>query len=327
MRGVVACAILALAAAGAAAPAAPRPKDNSLCMVCHLGLEKEEIAAKHAEADILCADCHGPSFDHMHDEMLMTTPDILYGRTQVDGMCGKCHDDPHEDAAKVKAFLESWRGRDRPNGRVITDRSICTDCHGLHTLKEKTGGGEVGQTAPEMAPIFDGESLAGWKPAGGATWEVRNGRIAGTPSPDPAGGDLWSADPRGDYKLAVTFRTEGPIAAGIWVRGTDADRGPRIEIIERREPSAFPGSVRAGKELILVNVREDLFDREGWNTIAAEVRGDRIQVWLNGEEIGAARIRGPARGRIGFHLEGGAARAGSAISIREVLIQPIEPAK
>jgi len=107
--------------------AAEESADNGLCYVCHLDLQKEAITTSHLGEDIGCTDCHGRSAEHMHDEMLMTKPDQLFGRCEVNDLCGTCHDDAHEDVEdKVAAFLNQWRGRDRPNGRVITEQSICT---------------------------------------------------------------------------------------------------------------------------------------------------------------------------------------------------------
>ena len=66
---------------------------NSKCYVCHAGLKEEEITVSHLEMDVTCDECHGPSIEHMHDEMLMTKPDLLFGRSQVNKMCSNptCH--------------------------------------------------------------------------------------------------------------------------------------------------------------------------------------------------------------------------------------------
>lgn len=119
------------------------------------------------------------------------------------------------------------------------------------------------------------------------------------------GGVLWNTAEYEDYLLAVTFQAAWPIHAGIRLRGTGSEQGPRIEIFESQKPLAFTGSVCVqGKGLALVKLREDLVDREGWNTLSVKVEGDRIQVWLNGEEIGVVRVAGPAKGKIGLYIEG-----------------------
>jgi len=103
--------------------------------------------------------------------------------------------------------------------------------------------------------------------------------------------------------------------------------GPRIEIFDSREPEAFTGSVSVpGKGLVLVNLREDLIDRESWNTLSVRVEGDRIQVWLNAEEIGAVHTAGPAKGKIGLYIEGENTSKSSQLSVREVQIQRLTKA-
>ena len=105
--------------AGAAEDENVKKADNSKCYVCHPSLKSEEITTSHLAAGHGCVKCHGASTEHLQDEMQMTTPDILYGRRQVDAMCGECHEDPHEDVeAELKSFLEKWRGHSGPDGTL-----------------------------------------------------------------------------------------------------------------------------------------------------------------------------------------------------------------
>ena len=119
------------------AESANMPADNSLCIVCHLNFAENDAIAGHVSERITCAHCHGVSIDHMNDESMMTSPDILYGRTEVGTMCQQCHSTPHRRPDRVEAFLKKWTGRGRKNGRTITEDSICADCHGLHTVPKK----------------------------------------------------------------------------------------------------------------------------------------------------------------------------------------------
>jgi len=294
--------------------------DNGECYVCHLALKTERITDIHAKEGVGCVKCHGASDDHMQDEMQMTTPDVLWGRRQVDAMCGKCHEEPHEDVeAKVKGFVAKWRGRQRPNGRAVNDKSICTDCHGTHNLDEKK---EFAQRLDEWTALFNGRDLTGWKPSGKADWKVKLGRISATPG--SGGGDLWARTELKNYLLAVTFRTDGPLHAGVWIRGADLKPGPRVEIFEQDDPEAFTGSVSVpDKGLALINLRKDLFDAIGWNTLSIEVRGPRVAVWLNGEDVGAVCCPGNEKGRIGLHVKGGPGRENAKLSVREVLVREL----
>ncbi len=120
----------------------PMPKDNSMCLTCHINFEKEEVASTHLKKGITCAHCHGVSRDHMNDEEAAAKPDILFGRTEVEPACRKCHQS-HKNPEAVSKFLAEWKGKRRPHGRLILSNAVCTDCHGLHRLPR--GGARTSQ--------------------------------------------------------------------------------------------------------------------------------------------------------------------------------------
>ena len=321
---IIAVAVLAgVSASGKAEePQSEKPGGNSKCYVCHPAMKTEELTTTHLEMGITCDLCHGASTEHMHDEMLMTQPDRLFGRSQVRKMCSTCHQpgqgrevfgrEDHMNLDAVEAFFKEWKGRMRPNGRNITPGAICTDCHGTHNISEplKT---KSDAEQPEWISLFNGRDLKGWRRSDADPWTVKAGRIIGN------GGTIWSDQSYEDYLFTVTFRAVWPIHAGIWTRGEDS---PRVEIFE--SGPAFTGSVLVpGKGLALVNLAGDLDDRESWNTISIKVQGERTQVWLNGEEIGVIRATGPAKGRIGLHVIKDPASTPSELSIREILIRPL----
>jgi hypothetical protein len=311
---------------------AEKQDDNSKCFVCHPDLKTEEISTMHSDMGVTCDECHGPSIEHMHDEMLMTKPDLLFGRSEVNRMCSNptCHKPSGEsdvyglkdhDPAAVEAFFKKWRGRIRPNGRAVTHDSVCTDCHGTHNITKATGT-QSEEEAAEWTTAFNGRDLTGWKSSDAASWAVKAGRIFGTAGEKHQGGTLWTEAIYENYLLAVTFRATWPVHAGIYVRGTNSNNGPRIEIFD--STPAYTGSVRApGKGLALVNLREDFVDRESWNTISVKVTGDRIQLWLNGEEIGAVRTAGPTKGKIGLFIQKHPGSESAELCVREVLIRSI----
>jgi len=317
-----------------------KPDGNSKCYVCHAGLKTEEITRSHVEMDVTCDECHGPSVEHMHDEMLMTKPDLLFGRSEVNKMCSNpiCHRpgeerqvygrQDHKDPVAVEAFYKKWLGRTRPNGRTVTSDSVCTDCHGKHNLDKPID--QQSEQPADWIAAFNGQDLSGWSASDGpraASWAVKGGRIVASTEPNGQGGDLWTEAVYEDYLLAVTFRADWPIHAGIWLRaeGIKREGSPHVEILDppaADRPTAYTGSIWVpGKGFALANMRDDLIDRESWNTISVKVQGDRIQVWLNGEEVGAVRVPGPAKGRIGLHIEPDAGPKPAELHVREVLIQ------
>jgi hypothetical protein len=323
---------------------AEKPDGNSKCYVCHPDLKTEELTTSHLDMDVTCDECHGLSTEHMHDEMLMTQPDLLFGRAEVNKMCSNpsCHKpgdersvygrQDHVDPEAVEAFFKKWRGRMRPNGRAVTHNSVCTDCHGTHNITKAIGTQSDEEQSADWLAAFNGSDLAGWQPSGGASWAVKRGRIVAKPGANGKGGVLWTKAEYEDYLLAVTFQATWPIHAGIWLRGTGSEQSSeqraRIEIFEKPKPLAFTGSVSVqGKGLALANLREDLLDREGWNTLSVKVEGDRIQVWLNGEEIGVVRVSGPAKGKIGLYIEEQPATKSAELHVREVQIQQLTKAE
>jgi len=58
-------------------PATKAAVENAACFVCHANYSEEELAARHAAADVGCTKCHGESHPHRNDENHTTTPSQL----------------------------------------------------------------------------------------------------------------------------------------------------------------------------------------------------------------------------------------------------------
>ena len=107
--------------------------DNSECLVCHMDFKAEEISAGHEQAGVGCINCHGDSLAHGDDELNITPPDRLFGRAEIVPFCKGCHP-THIEGKVYDDFLQKWHSNRRPNGRMILDDSVCTDCHGNHAV-------------------------------------------------------------------------------------------------------------------------------------------------------------------------------------------------
>jgi hypothetical protein len=230
------------------------------------------------------------------------------------------------DPVAVEEFFEKWTGRMRPNGRAVAHNSVCTDCHGTHNISKPLETKSGNEQQAEWVAAFNGSDLAGWQTSDATNWTVKSGRIVGIAGENDKGSTLWTEAIYENYLLAITFRATWPVHAGILLRGAKIKSGPRIEIFD--SAPAFTGSVLIPeKGLALTNIREDLVDRESWNTISARIEGDKIQVWLNGEEIGSVRGIEPAKGKIGLYIEKHSASKSAAFSVREVQIQKLPKAE
>jgi hypothetical protein len=115
------------------APISAATTENPECLVCHMDFEHELIAARHAKEGLGCGFCHGPSVAHGGDEMNITPPDRLFGRAEITEFCQDCHP-THKQSKRYDAFVRKWLDKRRPNGRMVLDDSVCTDCHGKHAI-------------------------------------------------------------------------------------------------------------------------------------------------------------------------------------------------
>ena len=293
---------------------------NELCYTCHLGLKGEEITAKHIAHNITCAICHGPSVEHMHDEMQLTRPDILHGRGEVARMCSACHAG-HKNPNKVEAFRAEWLGKTRPNGRVITETSICTDCHGSHNYITKQTASAASAAEEKWQPLFNGENLDGWQASNQNpdVWSVKMRRIVGKPIPD-ANTCLYTKDQYDDYKLSVTFKTDAATRAWISLADKDPNNHLRLELFDRPEKAVFAPTLSInGETIVLANIKKDLVDNLGWNTVIAELKADTCAVTINSQKVGSVRVKTPAQTPVGLHIEKSDKPA--QISISEIYIQ------
>lgn len=197
--------------------------------------------------------------------------------------------------------------------------------------------------APGFVPLFNGRDLSGWKvPAGdNGHWRVLDGTIDyDAESEAPGDKSLWTERAFGDFVLVVDWRLKGtpyvnpsvPIirpdgthkrdASGREIRMSvpDSDSGIYLrgsskaqvniwcwpigsgEVYGYRTDASMPAVVRAG-----VTPKRNV-DRDigAWNTFEITLRGDRLTVMLNGEEvIGGVALPGvPARGPIALQHHG-----------------------
>ncbi len=295
-------------------------KSNSACMVCHIDFDDEELTVQHRKAGVMCAACHGPCLEHMDDEMAATRPDRLFGRAEVNKMCGECHGE-HKNKEAVEAFRKEWHGRRRPNGQIITKDSICTDCHGRH-VRLVAPMPQAKPASEGWTQLFNRKDLTGWKPVGNARWTVENGVLVGQQS-DGLAGDLLTDKSYDDFELVVTFKVQWPANSGIWFRAPENGLGYQMDILDLKEYGCATGSIWSGDFLSKV-ADESIVNCEGWNTAAIAAVGDTIKVTLNGVIVANLKDNRSASGRVGFQVHAGDQYAKMKIMVREVKIRPRE---
>jgi 3-keto-disaccharide hydrolase len=201
----------------------------------------------------------------------------------------------------------------------------------------------TGSAASDFVPLFNGRDFSGWKiPAGdNGHWRVVDGVIDYDAESEAAGDkSLWTEKSFGDFALNLEWRLKAtpylnPSVPIIRFDGThkkdaegkeiriavpDADSGIYLrgsskaqvniwcwpigsgEVYGYRTDRAMPAAVRAG---VTPKWNAD-HDIGQWNTFEITMRGTRLTVVLNGEEvISQADLPGvPARGPLALQHHG-----------------------
>lgn len=127
--------------------------DNSACYVCHGNYDGEPLAQVHAEANVGCVECHGPSLGHRNDEDHLTPPEKMYPAEKIEPACQACHDTHDAPAKKVLA-----RWREKCPDKTDPKQLVCTDCHGEHRLprREIVWDKHTGKVLPSKTPPSSG---------------------------------------------------------------------------------------------------------------------------------------------------------------------------
>lgn len=146
----------------------------------------------------------------------------------------------------------------------------------------------------EFRPLFNGEDLAGWKANDKAKqhWKVSGGII----KYDGKAGTLWTKESFEDFVLKVDWRLPEKGDSGIYLRGMSkaqcniwCNKLGSGEVWGYRTDKNQPEAVR--KACTPSKVADKPVGQ--WNTFVITMKGDRLTVVLNGEEvISEARLPG-----------------------------------
>jgi len=228
----------------------------------------------------------------------------------------------------------------------------------------------LAQTPEGFVSLFDGKTFTGWVVPEGDNghWKIVDGVIDYDASSESAKDkNLWTAKEYGDFVLVVDWRIKdtpytnpgvpiikpdgthklGPDGKEIRTAVPDSDSGILLrgegksqvniwcwpigsgEIYGYRMDRAMPAEVRAGATP-RTNADNDIGQ---WNQFEITVRGDRVSVKLNGQQVlDNARLPGiPARGRIGLQHHGSKDKDGnwtgppSLLQFRNIAIKELAP--
>ncbi|UCE48613.1 MAG: DUF2961 domain-containing protein [Phycisphaerales bacterium] len=175
-----------------------------------------------------------------------------------------------------------------------------------------------------IVKLFNGKDLSGWEASGDAKWVVENGFLVGTQGENNAPGDLFTTETYKDFVATVTYRTEWPCNSGLWFRYQSPKKAYQADVLEYKNPVAWSGTLYCpGKLFLAVNDDPKIVNRDDWNTIVVRVKGDHIQVWLNGHKTADVRDDTSDSGKIGFQVHPGEQFGPMKIVVRELTLRPL----
>jgi hypothetical protein len=143
----------------------------------------------------------------------------------------------------------------------------------------------------EFEPLFDGQTLTGWKRHEGlqdhgiaGKWFVEDGAIVGVQDPPGQGGFLTTYRKFRDFEVELETRIDWPFDSGVFLRVGPTGKSHQVTLDYRPdgEMGAIympwgPGFVHHAPE----GVKQ--FKKDEWNKVRIECRGEpaRIRVWIN----------------------------------------------
>ncbi|MFF7801048.1 ThuA domain-containing protein [Streptomyces olivaceus] len=215
------------------------------------------------------------------------------------------------------AWCQSYGGgRSFYTGLGHTKESYADEAFRGHLL----GGMQyaTGQVKADCKPakgyrdIFNGQTLEGWKQAGPGKFNVKDGTL----ETEGGMGLLWyQAKELKSYSLKLDWKMQGDDNSGVFVGfpasedpWSAVDKGYEIQIDATDEPDRTTGSVYTFKAAN-TKARDQVLRPPGqWNSYEIKVRGERLQVFLNGVKINDFTNKDPERsltdGYIGLQNHG-----------------------
>jgi len=179
----------------------------------------------------------------------------------------------------------------------------------------------------ELVTLFDGKSLAGWKPLGDAIYEVDEGSILGRIG---GGGQSFLASERtfSDFILELEVKTEEPGNSGLQIRSRETDSGRLVGYQIEIDPSerSWSGGLFYEGEAWMQNLERNPHGRAAyrhgeWNRFRVECVGPTIKAWVNGVPTTTFANARDAEGVIGLQVHSG---NNTRVRWRDIRLWPID---
>ncbi|MFE9252623.1 ThuA domain-containing protein [Streptomyces sp. NPDC007088] len=200
--------------------------------------------------------------------------------------------------------------------------------HVLGGMKYATGQVKANcKPSKDYRPIFNGQSLDGWKQAGPGKFNVSDGALHS----EGGMGLLWyQAKELKSYSLKLDWRMQGDDNSGVFLGfpasddpWSAVDKGYEVQIDATDAPDRTTGAVYTFKSAD-TKARDQVLRPPGqWNSYEIKVQGERLQVFLNGVKINDFTNKDPERsltdGYIGIQNHG----ADDHVSFRNIQLKEL----
>ncbi len=165
--------------------------------------------------------------------------------------------------------------------------------------------------AETWTPLWDGQTLKGWRTIGTGTWTVGDGVLLGTIPRETAGfGHLVTEKAYGDFKLRLKFKLSAG-NSGVHFRLQPKGYGGVSGLQTELDAHFTTGGLYEtnGRGWLIKPSEKEVaawFKPGDWNELVVDAKGGQIQVTINGLlSASLAQYPGPRAGLIGLQLQGG----------------------
>ena len=173
-----------------------------------------------------------------------------------------------------------------------------------------TGVAGRAEAAGDLAPIFNGRDLTGWKwPVANPFWRVEHGVLIGESDGQLTENYLWTEKEYTDFVLEFEVRWTGEIDSGVELRKPSLQLQLGVSRSLKRDMS---GSLYVGKPAGYplagqAKTAATLLHPEGqWNLFRLEAVGPSFTVWINGQQaVHYTDDKFPGAAPLGLQIHGG----------------------
>lgn len=184
----------------------------------------------------------------------------------------------------------------------------------------------VAAPAKKAIKLFNGKNLAGWKVYGTEKWYVDNGELICESGPDKKYGYLLTDKFYKNFDLSLQFRQEANGNSGVFFRSTVDGTKVKGWQVEVAPPNHDTGGIYEsyGRNWLvqIPDEKENILKPEEWNTLRIVANGDRVQTYLNGQEMVDLKDEkiGAGEGGIALQIHDG---GGIKVRWRDIVLKPL----